>query len=399
MKVLNLKISKILFVFISIFMFNQIGFAQTDLITKKQIFKMSSYKTVGGKIIKNLQVGWESYGKLNAKKDNVILICHPFTGSSHAAGKYTKNDKTTGYWDSIIGPKKAIDTDKYFVISIDSLVNLNTKNPNVITTGPASINPDTGKHYAMSFPIVTIKDFVNVQKAVITDLGIKKIHAVAGASMGSMQTYEWAASYPTMVNKIMPVIGTAYASSHLIALTHMWSLPVLSDPNWNNGNYYNKKAPLGGLTRGLEILTLNTSSFNRLNKNFGRKWTNQKNPLNSFDSTYKIQNYFDSTAIKRAKTADANHFLYLIKANQLYYAGQEEVNYKEGIKNIKAPTLLIYSPLDIVFYPQEVENTADLIRANGTKVTTLKLGGDSGHIDGVITISQFSKEIKKFIEN
>ena len=134
-----------------------------DLLVEKKTFELPTYTTAGGKTIKNVRIGWEAYGKLNADKSNAILVPHFFSGTSHAAGKYKPDDKAAGYWDSIIGPGKAIDTNTYYVISADTLVNLNFKDPNVVTTGPASINPETGKPYGLTFPIVTIRDFVNVQ--------------------------------------------------------------------------------------------------------------------------------------------------------------------------------------------------------------------------------------------
>jgi len=156
----------------------------------------------GGETIKSVKVGWESAGTLNADKSNAILITHFFSGTSHAFGKYSAEDKTAGYWDAIIGPGKAIDTNKYFVLSSDTLVNLNVNTPNVVTTGPASINPDTGKPYGMSFPVVGIKDFVRVEKALIDSLGITRLKAVVGASMGGLQAYEWAQSFPDSVERI-----------------------------------------------------------------------------------------------------------------------------------------------------------------------------------------------------
>src|SRR5881409_3042450 len=172
---------------------------------EKKTFAMPQYQTVGGRAIKNVRVGYETYGTLNAARDNVVLFCHFFSGTSHAAGKYKPSDAAPGYWDAIIGSGKPVDTDRYFVISSDTLVNLSPKDPNVVTTGPASIDPDTGKPYGMTFPIVTIRDFVNVQKALLDSLGIRKLHAVMGASMGALQT----AAYPDMVERIVPVIGTA----------------------------------------------------------------------------------------------------------------------------------------------------------------------------------------------
>src|SRR5262249_24881876 len=167
------------------------AFAQSgDLIVEKKTFELPSYTTLAGATIKQVKIGWESAGTPNADKSNAILVPHFFSGTSHAFGKYAARDAAAGYWDAIIGPGKPIDTNKYFVISSDTLVNLNANAPNVTTTGPASINPDTGKPYGMSFPVVSIKDFVNVQKALIDSLGIRKLRAVVGASMGGLQTYE-----------------------------------------------------------------------------------------------------------------------------------------------------------------------------------------------------------------
>ena len=186
--------------------------AQTgDLIVEKKTFEMPSYTTAGGVTIKNVKIGWEAAGTLNADKSNAILVTHFFSGTSHAFGKYATSDAVPGYWDAIIGPGKAIDTNKYYVISSDTLVNLNAKAPNVVTTGPASINPDTGKPYGMRFPVVSIKDFVNVQRALIESLGIKKLDAVVGASMGALQAYEWAASHPRRAIEIDDSRESIYA--------------------------------------------------------------------------------------------------------------------------------------------------------------------------------------------
>ena len=194
----------------------------------------------GGETIKSVKVGWESAGTLNADKSNAILITHFFSGTSHAFGKYSAEDKTAGYWDAIIGPGKAIDTNKYFVLSSDTLVNLNVNMPNVVTTGPASINPDTGKPYGMSFPVVGIKDFVRVEKALIDSLGITRLKAVVGASMGGLQAYEWAQSFPDSVERIVPVVAYVTPEPYLIAWLDMWAQPIRLDPKWNNGDYYGR---------------------------------------------------------------------------------------------------------------------------------------------------------------
>src|SRR5215468_5677603 len=163
-----------------------------DGLVEKKVFTLPSYTTVGGKPIKNVRVGYETYGTLNAAGDNAIFIPHFYSGTSHAAGKYAASDAAPGYWDAIIGSGKPIDTDKYFVVSADALVNINTKDPRVVTTGPATVDPDTGKPYGMKFPVVSFRDSVRVHKALVDSLGVKKLYAVVGASGGSMQAMEWA---------------------------------------------------------------------------------------------------------------------------------------------------------------------------------------------------------------
>ncbi|MCP4347585.1 MAG: homoserine O-acetyltransferase [Desulfobacterales bacterium] len=365
---------------------------------KKNVFEMPSYTTVGGKTIKNVKIGWETYGTLNTSKDNVILICHYFSGNSHAAGKYSPEDKKTGYWDSIIGSGKPVNTDKYYVVSVDSLVNLGVGNPKVITTGPASVNPDTGKPYGMSFPIVTIRDFVNVQKALLDSLKVKKLHAVMGASMGALQTYEWASAYPEMVSRIVPVIGSGWADGNLIAWLNIWAAPIMLDSNWNGGDYYNSEPPSKGLAESLKIVTLHAQHWEWANGVFGRAWAEEgKDPSASFSNQYKIEAALDNVSNERAKYSDANHFLYLVKACQLFAAGHGKSIIK-GLQRIDSPTLIIHTDEDLIFFPEEVRETAAFIRSDGTPVEIVELQGTRGHLDGVLNIKQAGAKIKAFLE-
>ena len=367
-----------------------------DLIVAKKVFELPSYTTQSGRTLKNVKVGWESYGTLNADKSNAILICHFFSGNSHAAGKYDAKDAAPGYWDAIVGPGKAIDTDKYFVLSSDTLVNLNTGDPNTTTTGPASIDPDTGKPYALDFPVVTVGDFVNVQKALVESLGIKKLALVAGPSMGALQTYEWAASYPDMVAKAMPVIGAAEADAQLIAWLDVWAAPILVDQNWNKGDYYGKTPPNAGLAKALAVVTLQANHGDWTNGTFGRRAAKEgEEPGNALANRFQVQSILDNAGEARAKVSDANHFLYLIKANQTYAAGG--ISLADAAARIKAPVLLINQPKDLVFPPDAIERTADALRKAGVSVTRAEITGSRGHLDGVISMKQAEGAIRAFL--
>jgi homoserine O-acetyltransferase/O-succinyltransferase len=371
-----------------------------DLIAKKQTFELASFTTQSGRSLKNVKVGWESYGTLNADKSNAVLICHFFSGSGHAAGKYAEAEKVAGYWDAIIGPGKAIDTTKYFVFSSDTLVNLSPGDPNVVTTGPTSIDPDTGKPYGYlsaqnekGFPIVSIRDFVEVQKRLVDSLGIKKLAMVAGASMGGLQAYEWAAAYPDAVGRVMPVVASAEADAGLAEWVDIWAMPIRLDPKWNGGDYYGKEPPLEGLGQALKIVTLHAQTNAWATAAFGTKWAKGgESPLKSFSNRYLVETALDAAGAARAKTTDANSFLYLVRANQLFAEGAPE-----RLKAIKAPALLIYSPGDLVFPADGVKRTAEAIKGNGAPVELIALEGNRGHLDGVVSMKQAEKAIATFL--
>ncbi|MCZ8042960.1 MAG: homoserine O-acetyltransferase [Beijerinckiaceae bacterium] len=371
--------------------------AAQELMTEKKVFTLQSFATQSGRTLKDVKVGWESYGTLNADKSNAVLMCHFFSGNSHAAGKYAATDAAAGYWDAIIGPGKAIDTNKYFVLSSDTLVNLNTGDPKTTTTGPASIDPDTGKPYALDFPVVTIADFVNVQKALVESLGIKRLALVAGPSMGSLQTFEWAARYPEMVAKAMPVIGAGEADAQLIAWLDVWAAPILVDPNWNKGDYYGRTPPNAGLAKALTVVTLQANHADWANATFGRRAAKEgEDPAKSLGSKFQVQSILDNAGEARAKVSDANHFLYLVKANQLFAAGGTSL--ADAATKIKAPVLLITQPRDLVFTADMVDRTADTLKKGGVDVSHVHIQGSRGHLDGVISMKQAEGAIRAFLE-
>ena len=359
------------------------AFAQS-LIVEKKTFTLPSYTTAGGATIKNVKIGWEAAGTLNADKSNAILITHFFSGTSHAFGKYAESDKVAGYWDYMIGPGKIIDTDKYYVLSSDTLVNLNANAPNVVTTGPASTNPDTGKPYGMSFPVVTMKDFVAVQHALVDSLGIKKLKAVMGASMGALQAYQWGASYPDGMERIVAVVGAPRGDAFLIGWLDAWAEPIRLDPKWNNGDYYGKEPPTEGLKAALKLITLQAQQSEWAAKAFGIQPADPaKDPAAAMGNKFKIEATLETVAAARAAASDANSLLYLVKANQLANVDPA---------SIKAPVLVLYAPTDLVFYAPRVEAEAKEMHAE-----TGQLPGPNGHINGVIAVAQDGDKIKAFL--
>lgn len=373
---------------------------ETVMLVTKQVHQIDVFTTFAGETIKNVRVGWESYGTLNEDKSNVILITHYFTGTSHAAGKYRLDDEEAGYWDGIIGPRKAIDTDRFFVISVDSLVNINAYDNDVITTGPASIDPDTGKPYGLSFPVVTMRDFVNVQKSVLSALGIETLYAVAGPSMGSMQAIEWASAYPSWVPRLISVIGSAQADGWTTALLEQWTLPIKLDPNWQGGDYYHQpreKFPNEGLTAALAFITQSALAppfFNQINQQL----LVDANPseLYKIENSAPIVNWLMARAAERSTKMDANHLLYLVRANQLFMTGMTG-NIKQGLAQIQAKTLFITASQDLLLMPYHAETAAKIMQQQGKDVSLHYLDGPLGHLEGVGNISAHSETIREFL--
>jgi homoserine O-acetyltransferase len=347
-----------------------------DELVEKKTFKLPTYTTVEGATIKDVTVGYETYGKLNADKSNVILITHFFSGNSHAAGKYAATDAAAGYWDSIIGPGKPFDTNKYFVISVDTLVNIAPLDPMVKTTGPMSINPKTKKPYGMNFPNVRVTDSVQVQKKLLESLGIGKLFATAGASSGAAQAMEWATLYPSDVPRVIAVVAPGLIMPpYVVALLNRWSAPIKLDAKWNKGNYYGKKnGPKEGLVESLKLITLSSVYFD---------WGPQ--------DAKEIEQAFEDRASARAEKVDANSLLYTARAIQTY-------NVDANAKNITAEILFIPAEKDMIFPVEISQAAAKKLCSLGKKAEVVLLKGRGGHLDGLSRIAEVSKELVQFLE-
>ena len=368
------------------------------ILVKKQHFTTEDFTTVSGATLPKVDIGWESYGKLNKNKDNVILITHYFSGTSHAAGKYKADDVLAGYWDALIGPGKAIDTNKYFVISSDTLVNANWHDPNVITTGPASINPKTNKPYGLDFPVVTITDFVEVQKRLLDSLGINKLHAVIGASMGSFQALEWAVRYPEQVERLVHVIGAATMDAWTVSALEKWAMPIRLDKNWRQGNYYNKERPLAGLTATLLNITQDAMHPLIYNASFPNFEVLDDGALQDIRTLPKVNQVLEARALAKAKLQDANHVLYLVRASQLFTAGRS-ANLTDALKKVQAKTLLLPATNDLLLRPENVRKMDSIMDELDKEVTISEIAGGWGHLDGLFSIAPKAQQISEFLAN
>jgi homoserine O-acetyltransferase len=353
------------------------------MIVTKEIFSLHEpFRTINGGVIKQVKIGYETYGTLSAHKNNVILLCHGSVNTKHFAGKYDPADPHPGVWDHVIGPGKIIDTHKYFVLASDSLTNFNFKDSHVVTTGPASPDPDkNGEPYGMDFPIVTIADFVEVQKKLLESLDIHKLHAVMGPSMGGMQTMEWAARYPDMVPRAIVVTSQAEQGPYSIELKDIVTSIIRLDPHWNGGKYYGKKEPEEGLSLALRALRMTATSYQPLERQYGRRWADEhKNPAKSFANKFAVQADMDRQAREEAKRGDANSWIYIAQALNLFRTGDGD-NLRDGLAKIKAKVLFIPSKSDLIMFPDFSRKAYALMKSMGKNVDIFELQGDGGHYE------------------
>jgi homoserine O-acetyltransferase len=359
---------------------------------EKKVFTLPSYTTVGGRSMRDVRVGYETYGKLNAAGDNAIFVPHFFSGTSHAAGKYKTTDAAAGYWDPIIGAGRPIDTDKYFVISADTLANLNTKDPNVTTTGPASVDAQTGKPYGMGFPVVSYRDSVRVHKALVDSLGVKKLYAVAGASGGSIQAMEWAALYPDFVERVVHVVGPGFdISPYVLEMLDVWVLPIRLDPRWNNGDYYGREEPVAGIAQALKIVTITARAHGWAEKTFGYKWADTaKDPGAAMRNAFAIEEALEKAGVARASSTDADSMIYMAKANQLYNLGDD-------VRKIKAKILFVPAESDMIFPPELSLKAAERYKSQGGVAEVAIIEGDGGHLDGILNVAKQGEAIRAFL--
>ncbi|MCM2282190.1 MAG: homoserine O-acetyltransferase [Bdellovibrionaceae bacterium] len=361
-------------------------------LVSKRLFKTDEFKLVSGRTIRNVQLGYETYGRLNERGDNTILVTHYFTGTSHCAGRYTDADLEPGYWDTLIGPGRALDTDRFFVVSIDSFCNVNSLDPHVMTTGPASLDPETEKPYGLRFPLISMQDLVRSQRLVLQSLGIEKLHAVCGPSMGAMQALEWAATFPNAVDRVLAVIpGNVESDPYLIARIRSWMMPILHDPHWNNGDYYDGPRPERGLADSLRLITLDALHYNWADRTFGRRpQSPQRDPASALENLFAVESAVDDIACMRARVADANSVLYIAKMVQAF-------NVRSRLADIRAKVLCLPVSTDLLLFPAYAAATVTALREAGVRAESFTLESPFGHLDGLHHIVQATDTIRRFL--
>ncbi len=317
---------------------------------------------------------YEMYGELNDAADNVVLIEHGLTGSSHAAGRYSSDSPYAGYWEPLIGPGKVFDTERYCVIAPNALGGCRG------STGPSSDDPRTGKPYSLTFPIVTVRDMVRVQRQLLDHLGVTRIRLVTGGSMGGMQALEWAVTYPEMVDAICPIASVARTGAQAIAFNECMRRAIMLDPRWHRGEYYDSEPPDAGLALARMIGTITYLSDPIMEEMFGRKPALQETPLErELHARFDVERYLHEEGDKLVRRFDANSYLYVTRAIDLHDIARGYASLAAAYRRIKARVLLIGIRGDILFYPQTIQRLNANLCAAGVDSNYWEIDSGYGH--------------------
>lgn len=325
-----------------------------------------------GKTLENVTVAYETYGELNKEKSNAILVCHALTGDAHAAG-WHEGDKKPGWWEIVIGPGKALDSEKYFIICSNVLGGCKG------TTGPSSINPETNKEYGLEFPVITIRDMIEVQKRLVDSFGINQLAAVIGGSMGGMQVLQWMVSYPSMMKKAIPIATAAMSYPQQIAFNAVGRQSIFSDPHWKGGNYYESGViPRNGLSLARMIAHITYLSDESMDIKFGRGLQDKDEISYDFTVDFQVESYLKYQGESFVKRFDANSYLYITKAVDLF---DLSVNGSliDGLKDVECKVEVISVDSDWLYPTEQSTEIVTALNANDVEVSFSEIKSNYGH--------------------
>jgi homoserine O-acetyltransferase/O-succinyltransferase len=363
------------------------------LITETQYFTFG-YNSDGlvltsGEKISPVTLAYETYGRLNSEHSNAILILHALTGDAHAAG-YHLGDKSPGWWDEIIGPGKAFDTDKYFIICSNVLGGCKG------STGPSSINPVTKKTYGIGFPLISIGDMVNAQTRLIDHLGIAKLLSVAGGSMGGMQVLEWMFNHGDRIRSAIPISTAIRHSPQQIAFNEVGRQSILSDPRWNEGNYSSDDFPSRGLAVARMIGHITYMSDKSMQEKFGRKFKDDRKPF-KFTADFEVEGYLHYRGKSFVGRFDANSYLYITKAMDLYDIPQGKKPH-DFFKHNDLKVLVIAFKSDWLYPTYQTKEIVRSCKLAGLDTSYCEIESDYGHDAFLLEIEEESQLIKYFLD-
>lgn len=366
------------------------------MITVPQDFRLQTPLELDcGRKLKEVNIRYETAGTLNADGSNAILVTHALTGDAHVCGKHSPEDRKSGWWDDMIGPGKGIDTNKYFVICSNVLGGCSG------TTGPLSIDPDTGEAYNLNFPVITVADMVRAQKALVDHLGIKKLLAVVGGSMGGMQVLEWAVAYPEMMKCVIPIATTSRMSAQGIAFDWIGREAIQSDPQWRNGDYKKfSENPARGLGVARMIAHITYLSDESMTRKFGRNLQDKESYSFNFDFDFAVESYLNYQGRKFVERFDANSYCYITRATDYFdLSAHAKGDLVKALEHVKADFLVVSFSSDWLFPPADSHELVRALLRNRKKVSYSNVISGYGHDAFLLEVDTLSKMIRDFLAN
>ena len=360
----------------------------------KQLLISKPLKLECGKTIKDFPLAYETYGELNKNKDNAILIFHALTGDQFASG-INPITKKAGWWSNAVGPNKAIDTNKYFIICANVLGGC------MGTFGPKEINKDLNEPYGLNFPVVTIKDMVNAQEYLLNHFNIKKLLCALGGSMGGMQLLQFCASFPDRTFSAIPIACSSSHSAQNIALNELARQAIMADPEWCKGSYgKSKNIPKNGLAVARMAGHISYLSESGLQEKFGRKLQEKTDYEFNFNADFQVESYLRHQGFSFVDRFDANSYLYITRAMDYFDLSRQ---YKNGLieafKNQKTKFLVISFSSDWLYPTKQSKDIVIALNASGANVAFSEIKTDKGHDSFLVNEIKFLTTIKNFIDS
>ena len=340
-----------------------------------------------------ITIAYETYGVLNGDQSNAILILHALSGDAHAAG-YLDGEKNAGWWDDMIGPGKGFDTDKYFIICSNVLGGCKG------STGPSSINPATNQPYALDFPVTGIRDMVNAQEKLIDHLGINRLLAAAGGSMGGMQVLEWTAHHPQRIRSAIPLATTGRSSPMLIAFSEVGRQAIYADPNWQGGDYYaNGHRPDAGLAIARMVGHITYLSEQSMHQKFGRRLQNKERFGYEFQTEFEVESYLRHQGLTFSRRFDANSYLYITKAMDYFDLSTPTGALAAAFADSTHVKYLVVSFTSDWLYPSyHGKEIVSALTAAGADVTYLDIQSSWGHDAFLLEVDTMTRLLGSFVD-
>lgn len=343
--------------------------------------------------LKGIDIAYQTWGQLNADKSNAILVCHALTGDHFLLGTHPISGKS-GWWEQVVGPGKVIDTDRYFVICSNILGGC------MGSTGPQAINPETGKPWGLDFPVITIGDMVRAQKLLIDHLGIEKLFAVVGGSMGGMQVLEWACQYPENVFAAVPIATAARHSAQNIAFHEVGRQAIMADPDWCGGNYLAEgKRPHRGLAVARMAAHITYLSETALTRKFGRNLQDRDSISYGFDADFQVESYLRHQGSTFVDRFDANAYLFITRAMDYFDLSQRDGGQLATVfKDTPVRFLVVSFTSDWLYPTRESREIVHALNAGAANVSFVEIVSDKGHDAFLLDEPDFHKVFEGFME-